>query len=121
MEEEIKKIVKLANDYALFGNLSYLPEGHNHLRGGYNDVDYPYEKGDLVNVYFSDNRKVWAVYFGEIEITGYSNKIIFPITHTAKDLEDAYVSSKKYLKEFLSSRTSEIRAFNMEVESIQNK
>lgn len=80
MEKQIDELVAIAKKYAELAIKLGLPDGHNDIT----DNDHRIK----VTVYLADNGDAWAVYFEDIEVVGYTQKVRFPWHYKAEDLQD---------------------------------
>lgn len=90
MEEQIKKLKELADEYARFVDRTPI-EYHTEIKYG---KDY-YER---VNLYFTSNKE-YSISFEKVEISEYSNSITIPLNYTSDDLIRVYNDAKKFLDE----------------------
>jgi len=94
------KLIELAKQYAKFGTEIKLPQTHTNI--GCTKQKPWRETGRQIRVYFSDNYKVWAVYFGshpnQVEIVGYSGMISKSWNIKNKELTAIYEDAKTYLE-----------------------
>lgn len=80
MKKQIDELVAIAKKYAELSIKLRLPDGHNDIT----DDDHQIK----VTVYLADNGDAWAVYFEDIEVVGYTQKVRFPWHYKAEDLQD---------------------------------
>lgn len=99
MEEVIKKIVELSNEYASYAEKS--------LKG---IDDYLSLRDKGIQVWVSFVNDVWFVKLGDVEVTTNAHRITFPYNYTINDLVKTYTIYASYLdklNEDLSKRTKE--------------
>lgn len=80
MKKQIDELVAIAKKYVELAIKLRLPDGHHHIT----DNDHQIK----VTVYLADNGDAWAVYFKDVEITGYAQKVRLPWHYKAEDLQD---------------------------------
>ena len=120
MEEQIKKLKKLADEYADFVGRTPL-EHHVVMRYGKN-----YD--DEISLYFTRQRE-YSIKFEKVEIAEYLNTIEMPLNYTAETLEKIYNDVKKFLDEkkeqikeqAKKEREQEIEKLKMKLEQMENK
>lgn len=110
MEDVIKKLVDLAEDYADKAIMAGYPVGHNYLRKG---VNFSEEEG-RITVYLNNQNTTKSVYLGEVEIALYSNNIVFPFSFDAMKLTEIYDDAKEFLDNFKDAQLEEVKKKNME-------
>ena len=113
MEEQIKKLKKLADEYADF--VGRTPIEHLTV------FEYSKDYFKKLLVYFTKERK-YSISFGGVEITEYTNKITLPLNYKAKDLEKEY----NYARKFLDKKKEEIeekmkKEKEQEIEELRKK
>ena len=99
MEEVIKKIVELSNEYASYAEKS--------LKG---IDDYLSFGGKSIYVWVSFVHDVWFVKLGDVEVTTNAHRITFPYKYTINDLIQTCTIYTGYLDKLntdLSKRTKE--------------
>lgn len=101
MKEEIDKIIDLAKQYVYFATVVGLPMTHNNIRGGHQSIPSFWTEGDLINIYLSQDYKVWSVTFKDVEIVGYNKKISLPFDCTAEYLTERIEDAEKHLQYLL--------------------
>lgn len=79
MKKQIDELVATAKKYAELSIKLRLPDGHHNIT----DNDHQIK----VTVYLADDGDTWAVYFDEVEIVGYTQKVRFPWHYNAEDLQ----------------------------------
>lgn len=106
MKKQINQLIALAEQYARAGKEMELRFSHNYLRaphkvfgesGVYNTI---VEDKPKIRIYFSDseeNYKSWSLDYGEIEVTGFTEKIILPFDITVKQLKEAVTDLEEFL------------------------
>jgi hypothetical protein len=99
MEKQIAKLVKLAQDYVEFGKASKLPLTHNQLRQEDKDIDIK-----KISIYLSDEYRTSSVYFGDVEVTLYSNSVRIPTGCNESYLDSVYKDAKKFFVKELESK-----------------
>ena len=103
MEEQIKKLVELAKEYAKF--MSDIPcETHAWLRKSLGEKDG-------ISVYFTSDRE-FSVNFSEVTIAEYTEKITMPYKYNSADLDRIYNDAKEFLdtrKDEFIAKTNETR------------
>lgn len=128
MENAIKKIIELSHDYVTFGREAKLPNTHVDLRTSdplRQKHDWV-QDGELIGIYFSDNRKTWCTYFGRIEVTGYRDRICFPTDFTKEELIAAHKDAEEYLHKYLLPNVAKvnltfIKARQDEIDKLEQK
>jgi len=90
MEEQIKKLKKLADEYAdLVGRTPI--ERHVYMK-------YDLCINKEIGLYFTRQRE-YSIGFEKVEIAEYKNTIEMPLNYTAETLEKIYNDVKKFLDE----------------------
>ena len=120
MEEQIKKLKKLADEYADFVRRTPI-ERHVVMRYGKN-----YD--DEISLYFTKNRE-YSIGFEKVEIAEYKNTIEMPLNYTAETLEKIYNDVKKFLDEIKEQikeqakkeREQEIEELKMKLAQMENE
>jgi hypothetical protein len=110
MEKQIKKLFLLAKRYVDFGReIELIDSYHNNLRSPIKGGDGFTVEGDFINVYFNDNRETWGVNFDEVNISGYSDKIEFPLNTTTGYLDKVYSSALEFLENYLTKNKEQLK------------
>jgi len=120
MEEQIKKLKKLADEYADFVGRTPL-ERHVVMRYGKN-------YGDEISLYFTKERK-YSINFGSVEVAEYTNEITLPLNYKAKDLEKEYNYARKFLdkkkeeieEKIKKEKEQEIKELRKKLEQMENE
>ena len=120
MEEQIKKLKELADEYADF--VGRTPIEHLTV------FEYSKDYSEKLSVYFTKERK-YSINFGGVEITEYTNNITFPLNYTAKDLEKEYNYARKFLdkkkeeieERIKKEREQEIEKLKMKLEELEKE
>lgn len=120
MEEQIKKLIKLANEYANFVGRKPI---ERHIKLQYGD-DY-YEK---IELYFTP-KKEYLIKFEKIEICEFCESITIPFDYTAKDLERVYNTAKNFFdnkkseinKKILEDKEKEIEELKEKLKKLEKK
>lgn len=120
MEEQIKKLKKLADEYADFVGRTPL-EHHVVMRYGKN-----YD--DEISLYFTRKRK-YSIVFKEVEIAEYKNTIEIPLNYNSKILEKIYNDVKKFLdkkkeeikEQAKKEKEQEIEELRKKLEQMENE
>lgn len=118
MEEQIKKLKKLADEYADFVGRTPL-ERHVVMRYG---KDYD----EKITLYFIKrdgySERKYSIKFEKVEIADYKNTIEFPLNYTAKKLEKIYNDVKKFLdKEKEEIKEKSKKEKEQEIEELRKK
>jgi len=90
MEEQIKKLKELADEYARFAGRTPI---ERHVIMQYGNSIY-----DEISLYFTKDRE-YSIGFEKVEIAEYKNTIEMPLNYTAETLEKIYNDVKKFLDE----------------------
>jgi len=120
MEEQIKKLKELADEYADFVGRTPI-ERHVVMRYG---KDYD----EKISLYFTKDRE-YLIGFEKVEIADYKNTIEMPLNYTAETLEKIYNDVKKFLDEkkeqikeqAKKEREQEIEKLKMKLEQMENE
>lgn len=120
MEEQIKKLKKLADEYADFVGRTPL-EHHVVMRYGKN-----YD--DEISLYFTRKRE-YSIVFKEVEIAEYKNTIEIPLNYNSKILEKIYNDVKKFLdkkkeeikEQAKKEKEQEIEELRKKLEQMENE
>jgi len=120
MEEQIKKLKKLADEYAdLVGRTPI--ERHVYMK-------YDLCINKEISLYFTRQRE-YSIGFEKVEIADYKNTIEMPLNYTAETLEKIYNDVKKFLDEkkeqikeqAKKEREQEIEKLKMKLEQMENE
>lgn len=90
MKQQIDKLVELSKEYVEFEDSIGIGKGWNILRGNYG-------RPDVIKIYMESNN-VWAVVFGNVEVSLYSNMIELPYNFGAIELHEIYEDAKQFLE-----------------------
>jgi len=120
MEEQIKKLKELADEYADFVGRTPI-ERHVVMRYG---KDYD----EKISLYFTKDRE-YLIGFEKVEIADYKNTIEMPLNYTAETLEKIYNDVKKFLDEkkeqikeqAKKEREQEIEKLKMKLAQMENE
>lgn len=113
MEEQIKKLKELADEYADFVGRTPL-EHHVVMRYGKN-----YD--DEISLYFTRQRE-YSIKFEKVEIAEYKNTIEMPLNYTAETLEKIYNDVKKFIdKEKEEIKEKAKKEKEQEIEELRKK
>jgi hypothetical protein len=120
MEEQIKKLKKLADEYADF--VGRTPIEHLTV------FEYSKDYSKKLSVYFTKERK-YSINFGGVEITEYTNNITLPLNYKAKDLEKEYNYARKFLdkkkeeieEKMKKAKEQEIKELRKKLEQMENE
>lgn len=109
MKKEIDDLIELAKSYVIFGIEVGLPDTHNNIRGGHQNVPGFWREGDLINVYFASSGDTWAVTFHDVIVTGYSGRIEIPFESNEEYLKSIHDSAKDYLDNYLLKEVAKVK------------
>lgn len=120
MEEQIKKLVELATEYANFVGRTPI---ERHIKLQYGD-DYD----EKIELYFTQ-QKEYSIKFEKIEIAEFCKTIEIPFDYTAKDLEKIYNIAKNFLnnkkeeinKKILEDKEKEIEELKEKLKELEKK
>jgi hypothetical protein len=125
MEEQIKKLKKLADEYADFVGRTPL-ERHVVMRYGNDGYDE-------ISLYFMKrngySERQYCIKFEKIEVAEYKNTVEFPLNYTAKKLERIYNDVKKFLdkkkeeikEQAKKEKEEEIKELRMKLAQMENE
>ena len=113
MEEQIKKLKELADEYARFAGRTPI---ERHVQ-----IQYGKEYYEKIILYFTKQRE-YNIKFERIEIIEYTDMIKIPVNYKAKDLERIYNDAKRFLdqkKEEIKEKTKKEK--EKEIEELKRK
>jgi len=116
MKAQIDNLVTLANNYVKYAKEVGLPDTHNRLRDTYDDDQWGVG-GPRINVYLADNGIVWAVEFGDVEISGYKKTIEIPFNATSDSLPAIFNDASHFLLNHLIPKKEKYLELSKQVTS----
>lgn len=120
MEEQIKKLKELADEYADFVGRTPI---ERHVVMQYDNSIY-----DEISLYFTKDRE-YSIGFEKVEIAEYKNTIEIPLNYNSKTLEKIYNDVKKFIDEkkeqikeqAKKEREQEIEELRRKLEQMENE